>query len=44
MPTVVTQFERHVQEEEDMDDVIEDLEPEGQIPDLIAAHKPKINI
>jgi len=29
MPTVVTQYERHVQEEKDTDDVIEDPKPEG---------------
>jgi len=44
VPTVVTQYERHAQEEEDTDDVIKDLEAEGQIPDSIAAHKPKRNI
>ena len=44
VPTVVTQFERHVQEEEDADDVIETSEPEGQVPDSIDAHKPKKNI
>jgi len=42
--TVVTQFERHVQEEEDTDDVIEDPKLEGQVPDSIAAHKPKRKI
>ena len=41
MPTVVTQFEHHVQEEEDTDDVIEDPEPEGQVQDSIATQKPK---
>ena len=41
VPTVVTQFERHVQEKEDTDDVIEDPEPEGQVSDSIATHKPK---
>ena len=30
---VVTQYEHHVQEEEDTDDVIEDSEPEGQVQD-----------
>ena len=44
MPTVVTQFEHHVQEEEDIDDVIKDPEPEGQVPDSITAHNPKKNI
>ena len=44
VPTVVTQFECHVQKEEVTDDVIEDSEPEGQVPDSIAAHKPKRNI
>ena len=29
VPTVVTQFERHAQEKEDTDDVIEDPELEG---------------
>jgi len=29
VPTVMTQFEHHVQGEEDIDDVIEDPEPEG---------------
>jgi len=43
VPIIVTQFEHHVQEVEDTDDVIEnpDPEPEGQVPDSIAAHKPK---
>ena len=44
VPTIVTQLERHVQEEEDTDDVIEGPEPEGQVQDSIAAHKPKRNI
>ena len=44
VPTVVTQYERHVQEKKVKDDVIEDPEPEGQVSDLIAAHKPKRNI
>jgi len=44
VPTVVTQFERHVQEDEHTDDMIEDPKPEGQVSDSIAAHKPKRNI
>jgi len=42
--TILTHYERYVQEEEDTDDVIEDPEPEGQISDSIAAYKPKRNI
>ena len=42
--SVVTEYEHHVQEEEYTDDMIEDPEPEGQLPDSIAAHKPKRNI
>ena len=38
MPTVVTQYEHHVQEEKDTDDVIEDPEPKVQVPDSIAAY------
>ena len=41
MPTIVTQFEHHVQEEANTNDVIEDPKPEDQVPDSIAAHKPK---
>ena len=44
VPTIVTQFKRHVQEEKDTDDVIEDLEQEGQVTDSTATHKPKRNI
>ena len=43
VPTIMTQFEHHVQEE-DTCDVIEDPEPEGQVPHSIVAHKPKRNI
>ena len=39
--TVLTHYERYVQEEEDTDDVIEDPDPDGQIPNSIATHKPK---
>jgi len=41
---VVTQYEHHVQEEKDIDDVIKDPNPEGQVPDSIATRKPKRNI
>ena len=41
VPLAVTQYEHRVQEEEDTEDVVEDQEPEGQIQDSIAAHKPK---
>jgi len=44
VPAVVTQFEHHVQEEANTNDVIEDPKPEDQVPDSIAAHKPKRNI
>ena len=44
LSSVMTQYEHHVQEEEDIEDEIEDLEPEGQVQDSIAAHKPKKNI
>jgi len=44
VPTIMTQFEHHVQEKEDTNDVIEDPELKGQVPDSIAAHKPKRNI
>jgi len=44
VPNVMTQYKRHVQEEEDTDDVIEDSELEGQVPDSMVAHKPKRNI
>ena len=40
VPTVVTQFERHAQEKEDTDNVIEDSAPKGQVPDSIIVHKP----
>ena len=40
----MTQYERHVEEEEDIDDVIENPEPKGQVPNSIAASKPKRNI
>jgi len=43
-PSVVTQYEHHIHEDEDIEDVIEDPEPEGQVQDYIAAHKPKRNI
>jgi len=43
-PSVVTQYEQQVQEEKETEDVIEDSEPEGQVQDSIAAHKPKRNI
>ena len=44
VPSFVTQYEHHVQEEEDTEDVVEDQEPEGQVLDSIAAHKPKRTI
>ena len=43
VPSVVTQYGHRVQEE-DTEDVIEDQEPEGQVQDSIAAHKPKKTI
>jgi len=43
MSSVVTEYEHHVQEE-DIDDVIEDPEPEDKVHDSIATHKPKRNI
>jgi len=39
--TIVTQFEHHVQEEDDTDDVIDGPRPEGHVSDSIVAHKPK---
>ena len=44
VPSVVTQYEHRVQEEEDTEDVVEDNEPEGQVQDSIATHKPKRTI
>jgi len=38
---VMTQYEHHVQEVEDTEDVIEVSEPEGQVQGSIAAHKSK---
>ena len=35
VPSIVTQSEHHVQEEEDTEDVIEDLEPESQFRILL---------
>jgi len=40
----VTQYENHAREEKDIDDVIEDPEPKGQVGDSIVVHKPKRNI
>jgi len=41
---IVTQYEHYVQEEKDIDNVIEDPEPEGQVQDSIATHKLKRNV
>jgi len=39
--SIVAQYEHHVQEEEDTDDVIENPNVEGQVQDSIAVHSPK---
>jgi len=37
----VTQHEHYVLDEEDTEEVVENQEPEGQVKESIAAHKPK---
>ena len=45
LSSIMTQYMHYLQEEdEDTDDVIEDLEPKGQVQDSIATHNPERNI
>ena len=41
MPSVVTQYEYNVHEEEDTQDVIEDPEQESQVQDLLQHTNPR---
>jgi len=44
VPSLVTQYKHHAQEEEDIEDVAEDQELEGQVQNSIVTHRPKRNI
>ena len=44
VPSAVTQYENYVQEEEHIEDIIVNSEPEGQVQDSIVAHKSKRTI
>ena len=44
VPSALTQHKHHVFNEKDIEEVVENQEPEGQGQDSIATHKPKRTI